>query len=204
METDLVIKGIRVDPRLIVERAREPCQLEQCRGRCCRLGVWVGMDQQAEIMAHRELVRRFLPKDQRDEAQWWGDTWVDEEALAEGKPYDFPFSAAVATNVVEENGRRACVFLAGDGRCLLQAASIAAGYHPWRLKPFYCAISPIYLENGTLTLADESAELLGDVRCQRDDGPTRPYYQVFHREIRHVLGDDGYAELERAASEWSA
>ena len=47
-----------------------------------------------------------------------------------------------------------CIFLRPDRRCGLQAASIAAGEHPWRWKPFYCALHPITFDGCVVKLCE--------------------------------------------------
>ncbi len=93
-----------------------------------------------------------------------------------------------------------CVFLRPDRKCGLQVASIAAGEHPWRFKPFYCALHPITFDEGIVVLAEGNELYVDGGSCNRPaPGVLIPVYKLFEMEMKLALGEAGYAELEARA-----
>ncbi len=193
----LLINGWPVSPVLLETRALRRCQLEECQSYCCNGGVWIHTRQVADLLAHQELIKPHLPPERRDPASWFdGTDELDEDWPAAGN--------ATGTNVVADPTHPAgttCVFLRPDRLCALQTASIAAGEHPWRFKPFYCALHPLGLDGGHVVLVEGSEvyEAGGDCSRARDDGALIPIYALFDVETKLALGEDGYAQLEAHA-----
>lgn len=189
----LMIGGRAVDPGLLEARAVGRCRLEECQSRCCSGGVYIHTAQVADILAHQDLIIPHLPPDRRDPSQWFDGLIEPDE--------DYPEAGdCMGTNVVDDPTHPAgttCIFLSTNRRCALQTASIAAGEHPWRFKPFYCALHPLGLEKGELVLVEGSEVYQEGGNCQRAtaDG-LFPIYQLFDVETRLALGDAGYAELD--------
>ena len=91
-----------------------------------------------------------------------------------------------------------CVFLRPEDRyCALQTASIASGDPPWSLKPFYCILHPLTLEDDHLQLDDSNEIYHEGGHCQRPQDRETPLFVTFRAELEHVLGEDGYADLLR-------
>ena len=191
-ETDesLIINGLRIDPALLDEVQAERCMLHECLGACCSGGVWVDQDQVAAILPHVEAIKANLPADRRNPDTWFSGPEEDE---------DFPSGTAIGTDIVDDPlrpGRTCCVFLRPDRRCALQVTSQQLGLEWPGLKPFYCALYPLYLSGGELTLDDETPELFEGATCSRFSGEKKPIYQTYAAEIKLVLGEEGYRELE--------
>jgi hypothetical protein len=194
-ETDesLIIHGLQIDPALLVEVQAERCLLHECLGACCTGGVWVDKDHVASLIPHVEAIKANLPADRRDPDTWFSGPEEDE---------DFPTGIAIGTNVVDDPmrpGKTCCVFLRPDRRCALQVTSQQLGLDWPGLKPFYCALYPIYLSEGELTLDDETPDLFEGATCSRFSGEKKPIYQTYEVELKLVLGEDGYQELDAFA-----
>ncbi len=191
----LMIGGRAVDPRLLESRAIGRCRLEECQGRCCAGGVYIHTSQVDDLLAHQALIIPHLPPERQDPRQWFDGVIEPDE--------DYPEAGhCMGTNVVTDPTHIAgatCIFLVHH-RCALQAASIAAGEHPWRFKPFYCALHPLGLEKGQLALVEDSDIYKDGGNCQRASGDGAiPLYQLFEVETKLVLGEDGYAQLQAIA-----
>jgi hypothetical protein len=189
-----MINGWPVDPRLGERRALARCQLDECQSMCCNGGVWIHTRQADDILAHQDLIIPHMPPDRRDPSQWFDGT--DE------LDSDWPEAGnATGTNVVTDPTHPAgqtCIFLNAERLCALQAAGIAAGEHPWRFKPFYCALHPLGLDGGHLMLVEGSEVYQEGGSCSRPSGELIPLYQLFDSETKLVLGEEGYAALARA------
>ena len=192
----LMIGGRAVDRGMLEARAIGHCRLEECQSRCCSGGVYIHTRQVDDILAHQDLIIPHLPPDRRDPSTWFDGVIEPDDDYPEAGP-------CMGTNVVQDPTHisgQTCVFLTANRRCALQTAGIAAGEHPWRFKPFYCALHPLALEQGVLLLVEDSEIYMAGGNCQRagSDGLI-PIYQLFDVETKLVLGEDGYAELAALA-----
>jgi hypothetical protein len=192
----LIINGTPVDPTLLEMRASRRCALGECQAHCCGWGVSINVEQAHDILAHEGLILPHMPAERRDPDQWFD--WITEPE------YDHP-SGGVLTNttVVEDpthpTGHN-CIFLRSDRKCALQVAGVAAGEHPWRFKPFYCALHPLTFEKHELVLGEGNPLYIKGGSCNRpSSGDVLPVYQLFEWEVKLALGEAGYAELEARA-----
>jgi hypothetical protein len=188
-----MINGRAVDPGLLEARAMRRCRLDECQSYCCSGGVWIHLRQVEDILAHQDLIFPHLPPDRHDTSKWF-DGEVEPDT-------DYPEAGdCTGTSVVEDPTHPAgqtCVFLRPNDRlCALQAAGIANNEHPWRYKPFYCALHPLVLDEGELSLAEDSEMYLEGGNCNRPTDELIPLYELFDVETKLVVGEAGYAALE--------
>lgn len=188
----LMIGGRAVDPDLLEARALRRCRLEECQSYCCSGGVWIHLRQVDDILAHQALILPHLPSDRHDTSQWFDGTLEPDT--------DYPEAGdCTGTAVVEDATHPAghtCIFLRPDRLCALQAAGLANHEHPWRYKPFYCALHPLVLDEGELSLAEDSEMYKEGGNCNRPADELIPLYQLFDVETKLVLGEAGYAVLD--------
>jgi len=156
------------------------CDFPACRGACCVHGVWVDLAEVEAILRHAARIRPLLPADAADPARWF-------TAEEEDDPYT-PSGRVRHTRVLKRPEHplgTACVFwLPPDGRCALQVAAEAQGWHPWTLKPFYCVLHPLDLdEEGRITLDDPEALLNTPGGCVRRAAEARPPVEIFAAEL---------------------
>jgi hypothetical protein len=192
----IIVKGIPVERRLLEPRQLRRCELRECQAHCCSCGVYLKDDEAKRILAHAPAILPHLPAERHDPQSWFD--WNLEP------DHDHPDGGMLAsTNVVNDPTHPAgstCVFLREDRKCALQVASVAAGRHPWDLKPFYCALYPLVYHQRQLILDDENLVYLEGGTCTRGGcGDPKPLYQLLDVEMKLALGDDGYAEFTRRA-----
>lgn len=190
----LIINGTAVDRQLLDVRPIRRCALDECQSHCCGGGVYISLEQVEDIRAHAEIIKPHLPEARREAAMWFDDVIEPDD--------DHPAGGhTMSTNVLDDPTHPSgtcCVFLRPDRKCALQAAGMAAGEHPWRFKPFYCALHPLVFDKRVLMLAEESEMYLEGGSCNRpapDDAI--PLYRLFDMELKLVLGDEGYGTLAR-------
>src|SRR5215831_6376308 len=191
----LIIRGQVVDRGMLASLSTTRCRLEECQSYCCSGGVYIHTSQVDDILAHKELIIPHLPPDRQDPALWFDGKIEPDLDYPEAGP-------CMGTGVVQDPTHptgTTCIFLTSDRRCALQTASIAAGEHPWRFKPFYCALHPLEIIGGALKLADDNELYKEGGNCQRPAGELIPVYALFDVETKFVLGEEGYAELEAIA-----
>lgn len=185
----------RVNPRLLRSERLRRCKLGECRAACCLNGVWIDRNEAEDLRKNARLILPYLSPEWQDPGCWFEeDCEPDEHALS---------GAVIRSRVVEapaHYGGRACVFLRPDFKCALQVAGEAAGFHPWRFKPFYCILHPLDLdEQGRITL-DSVRELIHEAgSCLRPAREATPLVVTFEEELRYLLGDRQYAALLETA-----
>jgi hypothetical protein len=163
---------------LFRETRMRRCELAECRAACCLHGVWVDPLERDDILRNARAVIPHLPEDRRDPSAWFREE--REEDLF------FPSGYVVPTAVIDHPdhyGGTECVFLRPDRLCSLQVASRAAGFHPWRWKPFHCIIHPITFEDGSFTLAPDSELAPEPGSCFRPAGETGRMSDFLAEEI---------------------
>jgi hypothetical protein len=66
--------------------------------------------------------------------------------------------------------------------------------HRWSFKPLYCVLYPIEITGKTIRFDDL---LQGDEQCcSVSDHFATPLFQVCRDELTHVLGKEGFRQLE--------
>ncbi len=180
-----------INPRMLIPEPMQRCKLHECRGACCLHGVWIDLAEQADLLAHAELIAPHMPEALRDPQAWFdGRREADEFA---------PSGQVVHSTVLPDRshyGGTACVFLRDDFKCALQVAGQAAGLHPWRFKPFYCVLHPLDLdEQGRITLDSAAALLSEEGSCLRPAPQPISLLETFEPELRYLLGDEAFARL---------
>lgn len=196
-DLDLIINGIRVDAHLLEARPIRRCAPDDCQSYCCTGGVYVSVEQAADLLAHQHLIQPHLPPERRDPALWFDGTAEPDD--------DHPAGGMVTgTRVLPDPSHpvgEGCVFLRPDRLCALQAAGLAAGLHPWRFKPFYCALHPLVYVEKRVVLSEASEMYLEGGSCNRPaPGRPIPLYELFDAELTLALGEAGYAELRALAA----
>jgi hypothetical protein len=183
----MVINGVRIDPGILCKDAVRRCGDIQCVAACCTDGVWLRTDEPCRILQWANAIKAFLPSDRHDESKWF------EQGNNE-----------MGTAAVEDPrrpGETCCLFLHPDRRCILQIVSQENNLGWPGLKPYYCAIYPLYTENDTLLMDHITPHNIRGAMCRHDAPPEQLIYKLFREEAALVLGEDGYKELcEKAKS----
>ena len=190
MNKELVINHLRVDADLLQRREVRRCNLSECQSACCSGGVYITVREADDILAHAAIIQPFLPESRRNPEIWFDDSREPDDDHPTGE-------MCTGTSVIEDLTHPAgqtCIFLRPDRLCALQKASIETGEHPWRYKPYYCALHPLVWEEKILVLAEGSEVYLEGGSCNRP-APGEPIQLVdlFDDELRLALGNDGYA-----------
>jgi hypothetical protein len=170
------------------------CRLEECRAACCLYGTWVDQVEIKDILAHADLIAPLMPGGMDDPQDWFDQRRESDPNAISG----VVGHTTVLPNPDHYRGT-ACIFLCQDHKCALQTAAIQNHLHPWRLKPFYCILHPLDLdEHGRITL-DETYLMLNEPgSCLRPAGRLIPLVETFAKELRYLLGEKAYKELRRS------
>lgn len=178
------IPELAVDATILNGGFSAGCVVAHCDASCCRWGVYADVDERARILEHTELVRRHMDPQQDHDPAHWFETEVLDDA-------DYPSGKAVGTTVVGKG----CVFLNGEGRCVLQVAGTREGLGPFALKPFYCVAFPITIEDGVLMVDDPEFASRPEC-CAAAHPPEKSVIDVCAEELEFTLGREGLEELK--------
>lgn len=186
-DSSLIINGISIDPSVLRKESVHRCALVQCMADCCSGGVWLKDEEVPPIRKWAGAVKACLPSDRHDDSKWF------EKEEKEG----------YATQTVDDPKRpdeTCCVFLQLDRKCALQAVSNAHNLGWPGIKPFYCAIYPLYFEDGVLSIDDETELDEETAMCRRFTPGPRAMYELYPDEAALILGEEGYRELHETVT----
>lgn len=180
----VTVKGLTFSPELFRKGFAEghgPCR---CSSTCCMSGVFLDLGDRDRILAHApEIARQMDETQDRTPAHWF-----DGEERADS---DFPSGRCVGTSVINEK----CAFLDHFGRCSIQVAAVASGLDRWAWKPHYCILFPIEVSDGVVGFDDMLQE--DESCCTVSRSFDVPLFRACREEIVHLIGEDGFEELER-------
>jgi len=188
---------LTISPRMFIPEKLQRCKLHECHGACCAFGVWIDLLEKQKIDENAELVQFCMDPTKYDRGDWFlGEIEMDSFTLS-GK--------VIHTRLVSRNRpfkRQTCIFLRSDHKCALQVASEKLGRHPWFLKPFYCVLHPIDLnDNGQVTLDHTKILLEEEKSCLRYSEQVNAPIEIFEDELRYLLGDSTYQDSLRLAQQ---
>jgi Fe-S-cluster containining protein len=179
------IPELRVGAELVGKRFVPGCSMTNCNADCCSGGVYADLTERDAILEHADLVRAQMDPGQARDT----DLWFEKETIPDA---DYPSGRAIGTEVYDDR----CVFLNSKGMCVLQKAAAAAGMDRYALKPFFCWLYPVTVDNGELTLHDPDYAERPECCSYRDSGPLT-VLDVCPEELGLALGGEGVDELRK-------
>jgi Zn-finger nucleic acid-binding protein len=185
------VKQLHLNPRIMQTEPIQRCKLKNCKAACCIYGVWIDSHEVEQIRERADIIQSEMPEGWNNPDEWFDGREEDDEHAPSGKVFH-----SRVVNMPKHYGGSACVFLREDHKCAIQKAAQKARMHPWSLKPFYCILHPLYLdEKGRITL-DETDLLLDEPgSCLRPSAVPFPLMDTFEPELRYLLGDQEYSHL---------
>jgi hypothetical protein len=190
-------ESLTISPRMYIPETLQRCKLHECHGACCAFGVWIDLLEKERIINFAEIVQSCMDPTNYDHGDWF---------LSEIEMDSFTLSGKVVhSRLVSRNlpfKRKTCIFLRTDHKCALQVASEQLGKHPWFLKPFYCVLHPLDLnDNGQVTLDHTKIILQEEKSCLRYSERLNSPIEIFEGELRFLLGDSKYLDSLRLAEQ---
>ena len=183
-----MINGMYIDPLIFTQKFVKSCDVCICSGECCYYGVYTDKSEHELIMSLKDRIIKSMDDSQtKDVEKWFEDPEPDD---------DFPSGIAVGTEV--HNGK--CVFLDRQGYCTLQKIAMEDGEFKWKYKPLYCILFPLVIFEGVLTVDDEHLDRMH--YCNKPVNQISTVYDCCKNELKHVLGEEGFKELEAYREEF--
>ncbi len=183
-----MINGMYIDPLIFTQKFVKTCDVCICSGECCYYGVYTDKSEHELIMSLKDRIVKSMDDSQtKDVEKWFEDPEPDD---------DFPSGIAVGTEV--HNGK--CVFLDRQGFCTLQKIAMEDGEFKWKYKPLYCILFPLVIFEGVLTVDDEHLDRMH--YCNKPVNQISTVFDCCKNELKHVLGEEGFKELETYREEF--
>lgn len=176
----VIVGSFRLSPEFFVRvRLRNQC-IVGCTSRCCEEGVSATLYEVERIKAHADAIQPYLiePYD--------FDSW------------DISRPADISTPLLNENkpGER-CWFLRANGMCALHSLALDQGMPVPAIKPYFCLFFPLTLIDLDINVTEIAVDGKAYDTCLVPTEGEGWLFKQFERELRRVIGDANYAELER-------
>ncbi len=184
-------KDFELNSRMLKSENMQRCKLHDCQGACCLYGVWVGVNERDSILNQQEIIKKFMPDNFKNSRDWFQKK-IEPDPFIEG-------GEVIHTRVIKNSahyGGTACVFLNDDHKCVLQVTAEELKLHKWSLKPFYCILHPLDLDDdGRITL-DETDLLVSEKgSCLRFSQEKISLLLTFEEELLYFLGFEKYQNI---------
>ena len=84
----------------------------------------------------------------------------------------------------------------------LQKIAMEDGEFKWKYKPLYCILFPLVIYENAITVDDDHLNRLH--YCNKEENQDSTIYDCCKNELKHLLGDKGFNELEKYRVEYFA
>jgi Fe-S-cluster containining protein len=179
------ISELRVDPDIVQQRFSLGCSMCNCNGACCAEGVLLDLKEKERILAHADIIKKYLEPEQEHDAAKWFDHNIEYDI-------DFPSGRCDGTSVQDSK----CVFLNSKGLCALQRTAVEEGMNKFALKPFYCVAFPLVIDRHVLTTDDPEFINRSNCWCIVQNG-SLTVLDVCREEFEYILGSEGLEEIKK-------
>ncbi|NTW43450.1 MAG: DUF3109 family protein [Anaerolineaceae bacterium] len=184
-------KDFELNPRMLISEKMQRCKLIDCQGECCVYGVWVGLQDRDIVLKHQEIKKKLMPDNFKNSQDWFQKKILRDPFIAGGE--------VIHTSVIKNSANlvgTACVFLNDHHKCVLQITAEKIGLHKWNLKPFYCILHPLDLDDaGRITLDETDSLLSENGSCLRFSQEKISLLSTFEEELLYLLGFEEYQNL---------
>ena len=166
-----------------------PCT---CTSVCCEGGVYADVRARDKIMAHKDVIKKYMDQTQTTDDSLWFEDHEDDDA-------DFASGRCVGTREINDK----CAFLDMHRRCTLQVAATGEGMHRWALKPLFCILYPIEISDNVVNVEEMLQD--GQKCCSVDSEFQIPVFEACKEELVYLVGEDGFRTMEdHYASLWES
>ena len=181
----LIVKGVKIAEGLFTTGFRTGQGPFNCTSRCCYRGAYMDVAERDILLKHSDIISPLLDTTQSRDTE----TWFEPKDFADP---DYASGRCIGTGTV--NGK--CAFQNEKGWCSVQMAGAESKGHKWAIKPIYCVTFPVEVVDGWLRF---NAMMQGkEPCCSVEEIFDTPLFEACKEEIVHLLGEDGYAEIEAA------
>jgi len=176
----IIVGPFRLSPELFVRtKLRNQC-IETCNARCCEEGVSATVYEVDRIKEHANEIQPYLIE-----------------------PYDFSkwdvsHGADIGTPLLNENkpGEQ-CWFLRANRYCALHTYALDKEMPVAAIKPYFCLFFPLTLIDLDVNVTEIGVDGKAYDTCLVNSEREGYLFRQFEKELRRVIGDANYWELEQ-------
>jgi hypothetical protein len=176
----VIVGPFRLSPELFARtKLRNQC-IQGCNAGCCSGGVTATVYEVARIKEHADEIQPYLiePLD--------FSTW------------DVSHAADIGTPVLnEEKPGQQCWFLRENRLCALHSYALDKGMPVPAIKPYFCLFFPLTLIDLDVNVTEIAVDGKAYETCLVESEREGYLFRQFERELRRVIGDANYWELEQ-------
>ena len=140
------------------------------------------------IMKHEKEILHVMDEHQLRDPDKWFEKVLEED-------HDFPSHYAIGTELYTTKGKSKCVFKDKNNYCSIQLAAEKYGMHKWAIKPKYCIMYPLTIEDNVLTYDADHSARLSYCGMKHKKNFTQTVFEAMKEEISYILGFEGYCIL---------
>lgn len=157
-----------------------PCT---CSGNCCKFGAWIDLKEKEKILHFSLLIAEVMDLSQKNNP----NSWFNKKIKKDGD-----YSSGKCAEIKTINKK--CAFQDQQGHCSIQKACLTSGIDGWALKPFYCILYPLTVENNTIKYDNVFKGKYAC--CQVAKKFDTPVYKGCKKELVYLIGEKGYKQID--------
>jgi Fe-S-cluster containining protein len=180
MEQPVLIGRFRLSPEFFVKtRLASRCRGE-CARACCDEGAWLTLYEARRIIEHADEIQPYLQQP------------LDFQA------WDLSRPAYLYTALVDKGTpHQRCWFLTQERRCAIHSFALDQNLALNSIKPFFCMLFPLTLVDIDINVTEIALDAKAYETCLVEGEKETWLYTQFESDLRRVLGDEVYAEMQR-------
>ncbi len=176
----VTIGSFRLSPEFFQKTRLVNRCINECVRECCNEGVWLSLYDARRIMAHADEIQPYLIKP------------------LNLKQWDLSAPACIETPLIDEGtSHQQCWFLTRERRCAIHSMALDKGIPLQDIKPYFCLMFPLTLIDIDINVTEIAVDPKAYKTCLVPSETEAWLYEQFEPELRRILGDVGYAELQR-------
>lgn len=180
----ILIGSLRLSPEFLQKRRlRRKCDDDQaCSAECCAQGVFLSLYDAQRIVAKGDELNPYL-MEPFDFAQW-----------------DLSRPAYLSTPVYQpDTPREQCWFLMRNRLCAIHAYALERKIPVKDIKPYFCLMFPLTLTDLDINVTEIGVDIKAYDTCLVESEQETWLFEQFEPDLKRIIGDAGYAELQALA-----
>src|SRR5581483_1542345 len=177
----VIVGAFRLSEEFFIRtKLHNQCKEKCINARCCEEGVSITLYEVARIKEHADEIQPYLIE------PYNFDSW------------DVSRPADLSTPLLNENkpGEQ-CWFLRRNRLCALHSYAVDKGMPIASVKPYFCRFFPLTLIDLDINVTEIAVDGKAYDTCLVNSEREGWLFKQFETELRRVIGDANYQELER-------
>ncbi len=176
----VTIGSFRLSPEFFLKTHLVNRCVNECARECCNEGVWLSLYDARRIIERAADLQPYLPAPVQFEAWDLSKTsFITTPLRNAGTPHE------------------RCAFLTPDRLCAIHAMALDKNIPLQSIKPYFCLMFPLTLSDLDINVTEITIDSKAYRTCLVEGTEETWLYEQFEPDLRKILGDAGYAEIQR-------